>query len=65
MRDTLTRFLRWSAARRPLVMFVAAVVWTAIIYPFVDNAFVAALCGIAFGAVIAQTLPRPPRSSPD
>ncbi|SPL98828.1 unnamed protein product [[Actinomadura] parvosata subsp. kistnae] len=38
--------------------------WTALVYLFVDNILIALLCGAAFGAVSAATLPPAPPPSP-
>ncbi|MBF8184809.1 hypothetical protein ITP53_03435 [Nonomuraea sp. K274] len=53
----------WAAGHRIAWGVLAAVVWTALVYLFVDNMVIALLCGAAFGAVSAATLPPPPSSS--
>ncbi|WP_405144358.1 hypothetical protein OG589_11885 [Sphaerisporangium sp. NBC_01403] len=52
---------QWCANHRLIWGAIAAVIWAAVMYQFVDGLLIAALCGAAFGVVSAVTLPRPPK----
>ena len=65
MSTGLTRVLRWATTHRPVVASVAAVVWTGVMLVFVDAFWIAAVCGIAFGIVLARTLAEPSHDGRD
>lgn len=54
------RFMSWLARHRPAVAAGAAILWTLVMLIFVDAVWIAAVCGIAFGIVLARSLPEPP-----
>ncbi|MGW0810602.1 hypothetical protein [Nonomuraea sp. NPDC002799] len=56
----LVAFLRWASGHRLAWGVIAAVLWTMIVYLLVRNILIALLCGAAFGAVSATSLPSPP-----
>jgi len=56
----LTRAWRWAASHRHAWGLLATVLWALIIWLFVDDVLIAAICGAAFGAISATTLPDPP-----
>lgn len=51
---------RWATTHRPLWGIIAAIVWSLILWPFLSDLTIAVLCGMAFGAVSAISLPQPP-----
>jgi hypothetical protein len=53
------RFLGWASTHRATRGVVAAAMWTAVIYPFLDGLIIAVLCGVAFGVGSAITVPAP------
>lgn len=55
----LTVLWRWTTTHRPTWYVIATVSWTAVMGVFVQPV-TAVLCGLAFGAVSALTLPAAP-----
>lgn len=56
---------RWATTHRPLWAIIAAIAWSLILWPFVGDLTIAVLCGMAFGAVSAISLPQPPPQARD
>lgn len=59
----LMRAWKWATSHRPAWGLLAAALWALIIWVFVDDILIAAICGVAFGVISATTLPNPPDRS--
>jgi hypothetical protein len=56
----LMRAWQWATDHRPAWGLLAATFWALIVWAFVHDILIAAICGAAFGAISATTLPHPP-----
>ncbi|MFC4496337.1 hypothetical protein ACFPA8_19615 [Streptomyces ovatisporus] len=52
---------QWVWANRISLAVLLGVLWTGVMFLFVRDVLISVICGAAFTAVLAATLPRPPK----
>jgi hypothetical protein len=58
MAAAIIRAWEWMRRHRVVTGVVGGAIWAAVMYPFVDALWIAVLCGVAFGGVVAAMLRR-------
>ncbi|MGA8117749.1 MAG: hypothetical protein WCA46_29285 [Actinocatenispora sp.] len=56
----LVRLWRWAATHRRTWLVISGLVWAGLIWLIMRNLLIAVVCGAAFGAIFAFSLPHPP-----
>ncbi|WP_329553650.1 hypothetical protein [Streptomyces sp. NBC_00696] len=59
MEERLAGLLDRIKANRRSVAVLLGVIWTGVMYLFLRDITISVICGVAFAAVLAATLPRP------